>query len=59
VQTFLVAVVLLLVGAARAWDAFDHDSPLTWGYLAALVGAGAALLALHRAMERLAGSGSR
>jgi peptidoglycan/LPS O-acetylase OafA/YrhL len=59
VQTFLVAVALLLAGAARAWDDFDHDSLLTWGYLAALVGAGVALLALYRAMERPVGAGSR
>lgn len=59
VQTFLVAVALLLAGAARAWDDFDHDSPLTWGYLAALVGAGVALLALYRSMERPVRAGSR
>jgi peptidoglycan/LPS O-acetylase OafA/YrhL len=52
VQTFLIAVALLLVGAARAWDAFDHGNPLTWAYLAGLAGAGLALLALHRSMER-------
>jgi peptidoglycan/LPS O-acetylase OafA/YrhL len=59
VQTFLVAVALLLAGAARAWDDFDHASPLTWGYLAALVGAGVSLLALYRAMERPVGAVSR
>jgi peptidoglycan/LPS O-acetylase OafA/YrhL len=59
VQTFLIAVVLLLAGAARAWDDFDHQRLLTWGYLAALVGAGAALLALHRAMQRPVRAGSR
>jgi hypothetical protein len=52
VQTFLIAVALLLVGAARAWDAFDHGKPLTWAYLAGLAGAGLALLALYRSMER-------
>jgi peptidoglycan/LPS O-acetylase OafA/YrhL len=52
VQTFLIAVVLLLVGAARAWEAFDHDNPLAWAYLAGLVGAGLALLALYRSLER-------
>jgi peptidoglycan/LPS O-acetylase OafA/YrhL len=52
VQTFVIAVVLLLVGAIRAWDAFDHDNPLTWAYLAGLAGAGAALLALYRSLER-------
>ena len=52
VQTFLIAVGLLLVGAARAWDAFDHGNPLTWAYPAGLAGAALALLALYRAMER-------
>jgi peptidoglycan/LPS O-acetylase OafA/YrhL len=47
VQTFLIAVALLLAGALRAWDAFDHDNPLTWTYLAGLVGAGLALLAIY------------
>ncbi|MDX6721100.1 MAG: hypothetical protein QOJ63_3354 [Solirubrobacteraceae bacterium] len=59
VETFLIAVVLLLVGAARAWDDFDPHCLLTWGYLGALVGGGAALLALYRAMERLRRAGSR
>ncbi|MEA2244689.1 MAG: hypothetical protein QOD24_4245 [Solirubrobacteraceae bacterium] len=52
VETFLIAVALLLVGAARAWDAFDHGNPLTWAYLAGLAGAGLVLLALYRSMER-------
>jgi peptidoglycan/LPS O-acetylase OafA/YrhL len=52
VQTFLIAVALLLLGAARAWDAFDHDNPLTWAYLAGLAGAGLVLLVLYRSMER-------
>jgi hypothetical protein len=52
VQTFLIAVALLLLGAARAWDAFDHDNLLTWAYLAGLAGAGLALLVLYRSMER-------
>lgn len=52
VQTFLIAVALLLVGAARAWNDFDHDNPLTWAYLAGLAGAGLALLALYRSMQR-------
>jgi hypothetical protein len=59
VQTFLIAVALLLVGAARAWDAFDQHCLLTWGYLVALVGAGVALLALYRSMERSASAGQR
>jgi uncharacterized membrane protein HdeD (DUF308 family) len=52
VQTFLIAVGLLLVGAARAWAALDHDNPLTWAYLAGLVGAALALLALYLSLER-------
>jgi hypothetical protein len=43
VQTFLLAVALLLVGALRAWDAFDTGRPLTWGYLAGLAGGGLVL----------------
>jgi peptidoglycan/LPS O-acetylase OafA/YrhL len=59
VQTFLIAVALLLAGAARAWEDFDRHSPLTWGYLGGLVGAGVALLVLYRAMERPVLAGSR
>ena len=57
VQTFLVAVALLLVGAARAWDDFDTANWLTWSYLAGLAGAGLALLLLYRGMERPASGG--
>jgi hypothetical protein len=52
VQTFLIAVALLLAGAIRAWDAFDQGALLTWGYLAGLAGGALALLALYRAMQR-------
>jgi hypothetical protein len=52
VETFLIAVALLLVGAARAWSDFDHGNPLTWAYLAGLAGAGLGLLALYRSMQR-------
>jgi peptidoglycan/LPS O-acetylase OafA/YrhL len=55
VQTFLIAVVLLLVGAVRAWDAFDQSSLLTWAYLAGLAGGALALLALYRSMEHAPG----
>lgn len=51
VQTFLIAVALLLVGALRAWDAFDTSNILTWLYLAGLVGGALALLALYRSMR--------
>jgi hypothetical protein len=52
VQTFLLAVALLLVGAVRAWDAFDDGAFMTWAYLAGLVGGALALLALYRLCER-------
>jgi hypothetical protein len=55
VQTFLIAVALLLAGAARAWAAFDQDALLTWAYLAGLAGGAVALLALYRAMEHAPG----
>jgi hypothetical protein len=51
-QTFLVAVALLLAGAARAAGDFDTDRLLAWGYLAGLAGGAVALLALIRSMER-------
>lgn len=52
VQTFLIAVALLLVGAIRAWDTFLEDRPMKWAYLAGLVGGALALLALYRSMQR-------
>jgi hypothetical protein len=52
VETFLIAVALLLLGGARAWSDFDHANPLTWVYLTGLAGAGLALLALYRSMQR-------
>jgi peptidoglycan/LPS O-acetylase OafA/YrhL len=52
VQTFLIAVALLLVGAIREWDTFLEDRPMQWAYLAGLVGGAVALLALYRSMER-------
>lgn len=51
VQTFLIAVALLLAGAIRAWEAFDHDALLTWGYLAGLAGGALVLVALYRSMR--------
>ena len=47
VQTFLLAVVLLLVGAIRQWDAFSEHDLLAWGYLAGLAAGGIALLLLY------------
>jgi Ca2+/H+ antiporter len=52
VQTFLIAVALLLVGAIREWDTFLDDRPMKWGYLAGLVGGALALGALYRSMQR-------
>lgn len=52
VQTFLIAVTLLLVGAARAWDAFDEDNWLTYAYVAGLSMGAVSLAALYVSMER-------
>ena len=52
VQTFLIAVALLLVGALRASDAFIDGRLLAWGYVAGLAGGAIALLALYRSVER-------
>ena len=51
VQTFLLAVALLLVGAIRAWDDFIDGRLLTWCYVLGLAGGGVALGALYRSME--------
>lgn len=58
VQTFLVAVALLLVGAIREWDTFLDDRPMRWAYVAGLAGGALALLALYRSSQRSA-SGAR
>ena len=52
VQTFLIAVALLLVGAIREWDTFLDDRPMKWVYLAGLVGGALALAGLYRSMQR-------
>jgi hypothetical protein len=52
VQTFLIAVALLLVGAIREWDTFLTDRPMKWAYVAGLAGGALALLALYRSSER-------
>jgi peptidoglycan/LPS O-acetylase OafA/YrhL len=51
VQTFLLAVAMLLVGAVRQWDTFAEHDVLAWGYLAGLAAGGIALLLLYRSME--------
>jgi len=52
VQTFLLAVGLLLVGAIRKWDTFGDDSVMQWGYVLGLAGGAIALLALYLSMQR-------
>ncbi len=52
VETFLIAVALLLVGALRASDAFIDGRLLAWGYVAGLAGGAIALLLLYRSMQR-------
>ena len=52
VQTFLIAVALLLVGAIREFDTFGDDDLMTWGYIGGLVAGAIALLALYRRMQR-------
>jgi peptidoglycan/LPS O-acetylase OafA/YrhL len=54
-ETFVVATALLLVGAIRAWDDFDHGDPATWAFVGGLVGAAAAVVALRRTMNAQAG----
>ena len=56
VQTFLLAVSLLLVGAIRQWDTFGDDSVMQWGYVLGLAAGAVALLALYLSMERPARS---
>jgi len=51
VETLLFFFAFLLVGALRAFDDFDEGNVLTWVYLAAPLGAGAALLWLRRSMQ--------
>ncbi|HWH09834.1 MAG TPA: hypothetical protein VG165_01795 [Solirubrobacteraceae bacterium] len=52
-QTFLVATVLLLLGAARAWSDFDHANPLSWLFVAGLAATAAAIIALYRRTQTL------
>jgi hypothetical protein len=52
VQTFLIAVTLILIGAIREWDSFLPDRPMKWLFLAGLVAGAGALLALYRSLER-------
>lgn len=52
VQTFLIAVTLILIGAIREWDTFLPDRPMKWLFIAGLVAGAGALLALYRSLER-------
>ncbi len=52
VQTFLIAVALLLVGAIREFATFGDDDLMTWGYMGGLVAGAIALLALYGRMQR-------
>jgi peptidoglycan/LPS O-acetylase OafA/YrhL len=53
-QTFLVATVLLLLGAVRAWGDFDHGNPCTWLFVGGLAAAAAAIVTLYRRTEAIA-----
>ncbi len=50
-QTFLLATLLMLVGAARVWSDFDHTNPLSWGFVGGLIAAAAAIVVLYRRTE--------
>lgn len=54
VETFLLAVALLLIGAARAWGDFDASNPLTWTYVVGLAVGELALAGLYVKLERAA-----
>jgi hypothetical protein len=52
VQTFFVATVFLLIGAARAWDDFDTGNVMTYFYVGGLASTDLALLGLYLSSER-------
>lgn len=51
VETFLIAVVLLLIGAARAWAAFDTGNWMTWSYVIGLGACEPVLAGLYLTLE--------
>ena len=51
-QTAILAFVLILLGVVRGWGDFKLGYPVTWIYLASLVGLVVALPALYITMER-------
>jgi len=52
-QTFLLASLLMLVGAARVWSDFDHANPLSWLFVGGLAATAAAIVVLYRRTEAL------
>jgi hypothetical protein len=56
-QSFLVATVLLLVGAVRAWGDFDEGRPMTWVFLGGLLALAVAVVVLYGGMSRHPGGG--
>jgi hypothetical protein len=55
-QSQIISLVFMLVGAARAWADFHHDNPLTWVFILGIGGLLLVLLALHIALDRYAAS---
>jgi hypothetical protein len=54
IQTFFIATAFLLVGAIRAFDAFDTGNVMTWLYLGGLLAADVALFLLYRRYDNQA-----
>ncbi len=52
VQTLLVFIAFLLIGAIRGFDDFDQGNLLTWVYLGGAAVGAIALALFHRSMER-------
>jgi len=53
-QTFLLASVLMLIGAARAWSDFDHGNPISWLFVAGLAVMATSIVVLYRQTEAIA-----
>lgn len=51
IQTFFIATIFLLVGAARSFDDFDTGNVMTYLYLGGLVSADVGLFLLYRTYE--------
>jgi peptidoglycan/LPS O-acetylase OafA/YrhL len=52
VRTSVLFAALQLVGILRAWGDFNPANPLTWGYVALVVGTLVGFIALYVSMER-------